>query len=364
MKQTVVQPSLNDIITFAKDLIAIHSTEDNPRALLEILTLAAEKLPGYTTQKFTSNGKPSLLIHNDKPTTKHFTIILNAHLDVIPGKDEQFIPFIKNGKLIGRGAYDMKAGAAVMILLFKEIANNINYPLALQLVTDEEVSGLHGTKYQIAKGITADFVIAGENTDNNIINKAKGPLWLKIKTTGKTAHGAYLWKGDNALWKMHTVLTAIKQQFPVPTHPAWETTVNLAKIETSNSTFNKVPDACVAWLDIRVIPEEEKTIMDKLKKVLPEDMEIEIVVHEPPADTDASNPFVTQLQSAVKRINNKRGEITATNGASDVRFYNKIQIPGVEFGPIGGGAHSDEEWVSVLSFPQSVIRVVTEADLL
>ena len=139
------------------------------------------------------------MIYPQKTRPKKFKIILNAHLDVVSGREEQYKPYEKDGKLFGRGAIDMKGAAAVEILVFKEVAKRVSYPLALQLVTDEEIGGFCGTKYQIEKGVRADFVIAGEPTDFGVNNKAKGIIWLKIKTKGKSAHGAYPWRGKNAL---------------------------------------------------------------------------------------------------------------------------------------------------------------------
>src|SRR6185437_9834640 len=131
----------NDIIDLAKKFIAIPSTEDSNPHLKEIISFTSTQLAGFQTQEFISNGKPSILVHNAKKDTKHFKIILNAHLDVVPGQKNQFIPFIKNSKLYGRGAYDMKAATAAKVLLFKELAKKLAYPLAVQLVTDEEIGG-------------------------------------------------------------------------------------------------------------------------------------------------------------------------------------------------------------------------------
>ncbi len=341
---------MDAIIDLAKKLIGIHSTSDNQEGLNEITSLAENYLSNFTVQRFHSNGIPSLLVHNAKPQTKLFNLILNGHLDIVPGNKEQFKAIIKGNKLYGRGSYDMKSAAAVNIYLFKELANNLDYPIALQLVTDEEIGGYNGTKFQVEKGITADFVIAGENTDSKIINKFKGPLWLKIRTKGKTAHGAYPWKGENALLIMYAILQKIQTLYPIPQNNYWQTTVNVAKIETQNTTFNKVPADCVAWLDIRVIPGEENDILQKIKKLLPNDTELEIVLQEKPAYTDPSNPYIKQLQESNKKISSHEAEIAGIHGSSDVRFYNTLRnIPGVDFGPIGAGAHSDEEWVDLKS---------------
>src|SRR5258708_29529621 len=137
--------TLEEIVTLTQQFIKIRSVADNIAALNEAIVLSEKRLDEFTIKNFSSYGKPSLLVHNTQPEVKNFKILLNAHLDIVQGKDSQFEPSITNGKLYGRGAYDMKAAASVIILLFKELANQVPYPLALQLTTDEE-KGSHCAK--------------------------------------------------------------------------------------------------------------------------------------------------------------------------------------------------------------------------
>ena len=65
---------------------------------------------------------PSLLFYNNFPKSKKFKIILNAHLDVVPGNKNQFVPKVVGDRLYARGAYDMKSSAIVMMSVFKDIA--------------------------------------------------------------------------------------------------------------------------------------------------------------------------------------------------------------------------------------------------
>lgn len=181
----------NSIASLVKDLIAIPSTKDNPDALKQTLEVAKKELEGFTAEEFESNGIPSLLVYKETKRPEHFKVILNAHLDVVPAKNNQYAVTEKDGKWYGRGTNDMKAATAVEILVFKELAKQLPYSIALQLVTDEEIGGFHGTKYQVAQGIKGDFVIAGEPTNFGINNKAKGIIWAKVTTKGKIAHGAY-----------------------------------------------------------------------------------------------------------------------------------------------------------------------------
>jgi succinyl-diaminopimelate desuccinylase len=349
---------LNRILPLTKSLISLPSTRDNKKALNKVLDLALKEVKDFTIERFEKDGYPSALVYPQKTRPKKFKIILNAHLDVVSGRQEQYKPYEKDGKLFGRGAIDMKGAAAVEILVFKEIAKKVSYPLALQLVTDEEIGGFSGTKYQIEKGVRADFVIAGEPTDFGINNKAKGIIWLKIKTKGKAAHGAYPWKGKNALWLAKKILDKIEKQYPVPKKEAWQTTFNLAKIETPNQTLNKVPDEATIFFDIRYIPEEflkknfekgKEILIKKLKKIVGNLGKIEIILFEPPQFTDEKNFYLLKLKEEAKKVLKKNIKTIVKHGGSDIRHFNQVGCQGVTFGPIGGDLHGDNEWVDVKS---------------
>lgn len=340
---------MKQVLNLAKKLISVPSTSDNMNALKEVLEIAKGELKAFNSKGFKKDNNYSLLFYNSKSLPNNFKLILNAHLDIVSGKDNQYKPGEKDGKLFGRGTYDMKTAAACMMLLFKELAEKVNYSLGLQLVTDEEVGGFNGTKYQIEQGVLADFVIAGENSDLQINHESKGVIWLKIITKGKSAHGAYPWHGQNAIWKMQKILNTLEKLYPVPQEEMWCTTVNLSRIETSNKTVNKVPDECVAFLDIRYIPGEQDQVLGKLKQQFDKEANLEIVANEPAHLTDQSNVYLQQLIKSTKQVLGKEKELASHHGASDIRHYNKIGIAGVTFGPIGAGHHSDNEWVDIKS---------------
>lgn len=349
---------MSAVLDLTNRLIAVPSTTDNPQALNQVLKVAGQELSDFSKKDFIQNGIPSVLYSN-QPDATNFKVILNAHLDVVPGKPEQYTSTVKDGKLWGRGACDMKSGAAAEILAFKDVAKKINYPLGLQLVTDEEIGGFSGTKYQLDQGIRPEFVIAGESTNLQLNNLAKGIFLVKITAHGSPAHAAYLWNGKNAIWLMQEFLSQLHQAFPIPEQEAWVTTANLAIIETSNITFNKVPDECSVNVDIRYIPEEASGIESKIRSLLPPGFTLEIKEKEPSQKTDQANPYLQKLDNSLKSVLGKSPGFIAKHGASDIRHYDRINIPGVCFGPIGDGLHSNEEWGDIASFDQ-YYRVLTE----
>jgi len=340
---------INQIISLTKRLISIPSTKDNPKEIKRALELALTQLKEFTVERFESNGSPSALIYLGKTRQEKFKIILNGHLDVVPATAEQFTPKDINGRLYGRGADDMKAATAALILLFKDTVGRLNYPLALQLVTDEEMGGNNGVRHQIDKRVRGDFFITGESTNLDIKNEAKGVIWLKIITGGKAAHGAYLWLGDNALWKLKKILDKIEKEFPVPAKETWKTTINLAKISTSNLTANKVPDYAEALLDIRYISSEAKTISKKIRRLVGDQAKIEFIENEPVHYSDKDDQYIQTLKKITRKNLGREIKIIKGHGASDARHYSRVGIAGVEFGPVGAGLHSDNEWVNLKS---------------
>lgn len=337
-------------LELTKKLMAFHTTAENKEALSNALELVKNELKEFQIEAFENNGVKSLLAHNAKPGTKHFKVIFNAHIDVVHAHKNQFQAVEKDGKLYGRGSYDMKAATAIMIEVFKKVANKLPYSVALQIVTDEELGGFDGTAYQIKQGIRADFVIGGDCASNfNIINQSKGVAFVCLRASGVKSHGAYPWRGENALWKIHKALAALHKKFPVPDQEVWESTMNLSQIETHNPVKNRVPDQASAFLDFRFIPEDEHTIMEKIIQIVSPHVEVEVKFKDNPENTSSTDQYVTLLKKTAENIIKKPVGFIATHGSSDIRHFKKVDCAGVEFGPIGNHQHADDESVDIQS---------------
>lgn len=339
---------LEEIIALTEKLIKIPSVSGNIDKSVEILQVVKAELADHKFTPFVSNAFPSLLYSNQN--TNKFKVILNAHLDVVAGEMSQYMPEIKDGKLYGRGSYDMKGAAAVMILLFNELAEQVDYPLGLQLLTEEELPEADGTGYQLSKGIRTDFAVMGECGSNfRIIHETKGVITAKIKTLGYTAHSAYPWKGKNAILQMYEAIDAIQKHFPVPQGPSDEITVTVSKISTTNETWNKVPDNCTAALDIRYNKKDHTTVLSKIQAILPEGVTFEVRQARNHNFTDPNNEYIQMLRKAGREILHKDIPIEKTYGGSDTTYFSDVGCDAVEFGPIGSGQHNGEEWVDIKS---------------
>src|SRR3954449_11374888 len=140
------------------------------------------------------------------------TVIFHGHVDVVPGRPEQFVSRVEGDRLYGRGAYDMKGGLAAMMLAVRDLAEQDRVRVHFVCVSDEEsdTPTQRGSDYLVEKGYTGDFAITGEPTDLYIGVQAKGVLALRIEVRGTAAHGSTPWQGDNAVLKAVDVFRCIE----------------------------------------------------------------------------------------------------------------------------------------------------------
>jgi succinyl-diaminopimelate desuccinylase len=346
---------LDLFLAAADELLAVPSTSDRPAELARALELVVDfAAPGVTVERFESGGKPSALLYRGA-SRPHFRVILNAHLDVVPGSAEQFRPRRDGRRLYARGAQDMKISALVMARVFSELAGQLPYPVALQLVTDEETGGRDGTAHQLRHGVTGDFVIIGEHSALDIVTESKGIIAATLLASGRSAHGAYPWLGDNALVKLHRSLANVLARYPVPAQEAWRTTVNLARIETPNTARNQIPALAQAWLDIR-FPAQDTDLNGQSAEQVAAYLEgfcepgvTAIVEHaDPPHHADPDRPEVRRLQQAAHR-QGYPGGLLRKHGAGDARFYYQHGVAAVAFGIGGDGQHGPAEYADTAS---------------
>ena len=348
---------LEPFLTSARELLAIPSTAQRPADLdraLDFVHGYVKDRAGrpFTTERFTSNGTPSLLMHPGG-TTAGNSVILNGHLDVVPAPEDQFTARVEGDRLYGRGAQDMKVSALAMATVFADLARDLPYPLGLQLVTDEELGGYDGTRHQLEQGVSCRFAVLGESSGLDISTESKGIANVILTAEGRNAHGAYPWLGDNALLRLHRSVDRLLARYPVPACEAWRTTVNLARVVTPNVAFNQVPAAAEAWLDIRFPagdPDLDSGDSDEVAAYLAgfcdPGVSVEMRRLESPAHADTSAPEVAALRDAARR-QGYRGEFLRKHGSGDARFYRARGINAVSFGIGGAGQHGPSEYAEI-----------------
>jgi succinyl-diaminopimelate desuccinylase len=281
------------------------------------------------------------------------TVVLHGHLDVVPGRPEQFAARVDGDRLVGRGAYDMKGGLASMMLAVHDLAGLERVRVHFVCVCDEESEDVdqRGSDYLVEQGYTGDFAITGEPTDMHIGIQAKGVLAMRLEVTGTAAHGSTPWIGDNAVLKAIDVFRQIEiLPFARESSDLFDRpSINLSRI-VGGDALNKVPDLCAIDVDVRYLPGQDADAIRQSIDDLP-DVKVVKVFHRRPAMVDRENPFVQALGEAIARVAPPDGDQISVgrDGASDAISFLEAGVPAVECGPVGAGHHGPEEWVSVRS---------------
>ncbi|MDP8944168.1 MAG: M20/M25/M40 family metallo-hydrolase [Actinomycetota bacterium] len=312
------------------------------------------------------------VIHNGRPllaaavgAAEGPTVVFHGHLDVVPGRPEQFVPRVEGDRLIGRGAYDMKGGLAGMMCAVRDLAGQRLVRVRFACVADEESeeTAQRGSDHLIRHGCRGDFAITGEPTDLRVGVQAKGVLVMRVEVTGKSAHGSTPWLGDNAVLKAIDVFRQIgslpfaRESSELFDRPS----INLGRI-VGGDALNKVPDTCVIDVDVRYLPGQDADAIRASVDALP-DATVTQVFRREPAIVDPDNPFVRTLVEAVAGGAAADRISVGRDGASDAVSFLAAGVPAVEFGPVGGGHHGPEEWVSLASLERYRAALVEFATL-
>lgn len=278
-------------------------------------------------------------------------VIFNGHLDVVPGHADQFRAHMEDGRIYGRGAYDMKGALACMMLAVSDLARGLDGAVVdLMVVPDEERSdpGPNCTEMLVAEGLRADFVICGEPTDMQVGVQAKGVMMLRAEVDGVAAHGSTPWLGRSAILDGVDRFRAIADlPFAAESTELFESpSINLGRIKGGDA-INKVADECRLDIDVRYLPGQDPAeVLRQIRSL--GDWRVEVLVERPPAHVDPDNLYVRILLDAIGAY-----EPTATSvgrdGASDAVAFLAAGVPAVEFGPRGAGHHGPREHVDAVS---------------
>jgi len=297
------------------------------------------------------NGLP-VLVAEVGPSRKDLPcVVFHGHLDVVPGRQEQYEPRIEGDRLFGRGAYDMKGALAAMMCALKDVERQERVRVRLVCVPDEESEELdeRATEGVVERGLGGNFAITGEPTNLHIGVEAKGVLAMSIEVHGRAAHSSTPWLGDNAVLKAIDVFRAIEtlpfsressEMFDRPS-------INLGRIKGGDA-LNKVPDECTMAVDIRYLPGQDPAEILTQVESIPE-IDVTRTFIWPPVSVARTDPYVRALREAVARSIRGEAMSVGRDGASDAASFLGAGIPAVEFGPAGAGHHGPEEWVSVSS---------------
>jgi acetylornithine deacetylase len=301
------------------------------------------------------------------------SLMLYAHLDTVgvEGMEAPFDATVREGRLYGRGAYDMKGGLAACVAAARSLAEasaELSGDLHLGFVADEEHEsfGIH----EVLSGLHPSGAVVTEPTDLRLCTAHKGFAWIAVETRGRAAHGSRFEEGVDANLRMGRVLAGLdeleRELRSRPGHPLLgPPSLHAATLRggTGPSTYAA---RCRLEIERRTVPgETPEAVLEEIRALVDacraEDASFEATV-EPrlwrgPFEADPHS----ELAGTVRR------ELTARQGTSsgdvgesywmDAALLSAEGVDTVVLGPGGGGAHAAEEWVEL----ESVYRL---ADIL
>lgn len=279
------------------------------------------------------------------------SLMLNAHMDTVGagGMESPFSPSVREGRVYGRGAYDMKASLAAIMLTARKVGSmKLAGDLIVTAVSDEEVASM-GTS-AVLERFRADAAIVTEPTEMRLCLAHKGFVWLEIETAGVAAHGSRADLGVDAIARMGRVLTGVQELDARlrsgRRHPLLGTGSIHCSLVEGGTEMSTYPARCVARLERRTVPGETG---ESCVRELAELASAKITLERNSSEVAPDHPVAVAVGRAAGG--------PATIGVAywmDMALLNGAGIPTVAFGPTGEGAHADVEWVDVASAARCV----------
>jgi len=305
-----------------------------------------------------------------KVNDKGKKFLFDGHLDTVPVGNsslwtvDPFSGTLKEGKIFGRGAADMKGSIAAFVHALETLIDSgveLNGSVHMLLTSDEEISAL-GTREFLKKGYSADASIVGEPSCLEVNVAHKGVARWRLKTLGKSTHASTPEEGVNAIYKMAKVLNELEKlaksysmssrQHPLLGKP----TLNVGTI-VGGTKDNIVPDFCEITIDRRLLPgdrveEVEREFNQLLSRLASDDpslkFELKLYHSHNPAETPPNHPFVILANLCVEKVLGERRPVKGFQATTEMSHLVEAGIPSII---LGAGdikvAHTVDEYVLV-----------------
>jgi acetylornithine deacetylase len=276
------------------------------------------------------------------------TLLLNAHTDTVAlgGRDGGLEPRVEGDRLYGRGAYDMKASLAAIMLAGAEAARRgLVGDLLVTAVCDEELGSIGAEA--VVERYRADAAIVTEPTELGVAVAHRGFAAFELEASGVAAHGSRPDLGVDAIRKMAPVLTRLDELDERlrggTAHPLVGTASVHASLIEGGQELSTYPARCVLTGERRTIPGETREQVERELREVAGDAELRMGI--------ARDPFeVGQDEEIVRLVRDASGsDVTGALFWADSGLFAAAGVPTVLFGPSGEGAHAEIEWVDLAS---------------
>jgi acetylornithine deacetylase len=277
------------------------------------------------------------------------SLMLNAHLDTVgvDTMERPFDPRVEDGRLHGRGSYDMKGALAAALLATRDVAElGLAGDVIVTAVADEELGSV-GTE-SVLERAHADAAIVCEPTELRLAVAHRGFAGFEIETHGVAAHGSRPDLGVDAIEKMGPVLVALgelnRELRSGATHPLLGTRSLHASLIEGGQEMSSYPARCVLMGERRTLPGETDADLERELRAIAGEAEVRLLVSRGPFAIDEGHELVRTLAEV-----SGEHEVVGLPFWTDAGLTAAAGIPTVLFGPTGEGAHAAEEWVEIAS---------------
>ncbi|MFA5868129.1 MAG: ArgE/DapE family deacylase [Candidatus Bathyarchaeia archaeon] len=291
------------------------------------------------------------------------SLMLNGHVDTV-GYDYMTIdpldPVVKEGRMYGRGTFDMKGGLVASLAALKAVVDSgaqLKGDVVVAGVCDEEYASI-GTE-RVMEKTRVDAAIIGEPSALQIVRCHKGFAWVDVETRGLAAHGSAWEVGVDAIAKMGRVLTGLEDLgagYQKRKHPiVGPASVHAGTIK-GGLELSTYPDKCLLQIERRLIPgEERRDVEEELEKLLggiadrdPKfKASYEITFYRGSMDVPETADICKTIIACSKEAIRLTPAFIGGGGWLDTQIIWEKGIPAVAYGPSGDGAHSAVEWVDL-----------------
>lgn len=393
---TAVDAAADEIVDFTSALIRIPTVNPPGENYTECAHLIGARLGdcGFDVEYHDAEGRPEHtrahprvnVVGTLRGRAERPRVHLNGHFDVVPaGAGWTVDPFgglVREGRIYGRGACDMKAGIAAALYAAEAIRRaGVELPGSVEIsgTVDEESGGFAGAALLAEKkrvtAASTDFVIIPEplNVDRICVGH-RGVYWFEVETRGHIGHGSMPFLGVSAIAHMGVVLDRIRRDLlpalaarttsmPVVPDGARHATLNINGISGGQPVDGIqtpcVADHCRAVFDRRFLPEEgfdatKAEIEALLRQAAADTPQFEyalrdlMVVH--PVRTPDASPLVSSLERSVEKVLGRSATRVASPGTYDHKHFDRLGgiRQCVAYGPgILDLAHQPDEWCGV-----------------
>jgi acetylornithine deacetylase len=319
---------------------------------------------GLEVQKFEPEPGRVSVLGRLRGTGGGRSLMLNAHLDTVgvAGMRDPFSGELRDERIYGRGAFDMKGSLAACMAAAKDlVGSGLRGDVLVAAVADEEYGSL-GTQDLITRLPKVDGAIVTEPTALDVCLAHKGYLWIEVLVTGRAAHGSKFQQGIDANLKMGKFLAALshlesdlRQRDP---HPLVGPPSLHAALLEGGSGLSTYAAACKLQIERRTVPGETEAqavaeiqaIVDELQRA---DKDFHATVKcffsRDPFEVSPEAGVVRCLDRAAAKVRGHQAKHIGDTPWMDAALLSAAGIETAVCGAAGTGAHADEEWVDFAS---------------